>query len=139
MASINVNASGMDALLASVRRQVESKWEAQGEAAAEAGRFGAKTAQSYTATRPGATTGKAGRIESGSMIDALRTKPVSFSPSEIHVQYGFVDEFEAYYKMQTITGFTHNRSGKTISPTFALRDSIEPTKAFARDAAGRAA
>ena len=139
MVSINVNTSGLDALLASVRRQVESKWEAQGEAAAEAGRFGAKTAQSYTATRPGATTGKAGRIESGSMIDALRSKPVSFSPSEIHVQYGFVDEFETYYKMQTITGFTHNRSGKMISPTFALRDSIGPTKDFARDAARRAA
>ena len=136
MASITVS-SGFDSLLASVRKQVTEAWAKVEVAAEDAAEFGAKTAQSYTATRPGAKSGKAGRIESGAMIGAIRHERVSFSPDLVEARYGFVDEFEEYFRMQTVTGFTHNRSGETIQPTFALRDSIGPTNAFARDAAKR--
>jgi hypothetical protein len=137
MASITVS-NGLDGIMAIARKRVAQVWESQRAANAEAAEFGAKTAQSYTASRPGATTGKGGRIASGDMIDALRHRQVSFDPRLIVSQYGFVDEFEDYFKMQTVTGFTHNRSGDFIAPTFALRDSIGPTEDFARGAAGRA-
>lgn len=126
-----------DSIMTSIRRQVEEKWKELGQIAEEAGEFGSKTAQSYTLTRPGAKTGKAGRVDTGAMVEALRWKPVSFSADLIEVQYGFVDEYEAYMGMQTITGFRHNRSGEAIQPTFALRDSIGPTREFARNAARR--
>lgn len=118
----------LDGIIAIVRKAIQDKWDSLDRVAENAAEFGAKTAQSYTASRPGATTGKAGRIESGDMIDAIRSKRVSKTDSEIHKQYGFVDEFEEYFKYQTVTGFVHNRSGRYIGPTFALRDSINPTR-----------
>jgi hypothetical protein len=138
MASITVT-NGLDSIMAVARKRVAQVWAKQQAANIEAAEFGAKTAQSYTASRPGATTGKAGRIAGGDMIGAIRSRPISFDARLIRSQYGFVDDFEDYFKMQTVTGFTHNRSDKYIAPTFALRDSIGPTKSFARDAAGRAA
>lgn len=139
MASVTVGVAGFDSLMSSLRRQVGQSWDRQRGAAAEAAEFGAKTAQSYTKSRPGATTGKAGRVETGEMVGALRFREISFGPDLVRYQYGFVDEYELYYRAQTVTGFTHNRSGNTIEPTFALRDSIGPTNDFARGAAGRAA
>lgn len=139
MASIDVSTAGLDALLAGVRKQVEATWSRQKSAAIESAEFGAKSAQSYTASRPGAKTGKAGRVETGAMIGAIRSRLLTFSPNLIESQYGFIDEFEDYFKMQTVTGFLNIRSGDKIEPTFALRDSIGPTNDFARDAAGRAA
>lgn len=129
--NIEVLTGGLDSIMDIVRRKVDAKWKSLGEAAEEAGEFGSKTAQSYTLSRPGAKTGKAGRVDTGDMVGALRWKPVSFSDTLIHTQYGFVDEYEDYYGMQTVTGFTHNRSGRFIGPTFALRDSIGPTRDFA--------
>lgn len=120
----------LDGIVAIVRAQVEKKWDSLRDAAGETAEFGARTAQSYTASRPGATTGKAGRIDSGTMIDALRWEPVSFSPTLIHTRYGFVKEFKDYFKYQTVTGFRHNRSSRYIGPTFALRDSIDPTREY---------
>jgi hypothetical protein len=61
---------------------------------------------------------------------------VSFSPDLIETRYGFVDEFRQYFGYQTVTGFQHNRSGQYIGPTFALRDSIGPTREFAINAGG---
>lgn len=129
---MNISVSGgLDDILSIVRKRVDETWNDLRGANEEAAEFGAKTAQSYTASRPGATTGKAGRIASGDMIGAIRSQPVSFSDSLIVSRYGFVDEFEEYFRYQTVTGFSHNRSGDRIQPTFALRDSIGPTRDYA--------
>jgi hypothetical protein len=134
---VNIDIGGnLDSLVSIVRKQVEEKWKALQDVADEGARFGAKTAQSYTLTRPGATTGKAGRVDSGAMVAALRPGPVTFSADLIETQYGFVDDVKDYYKYQTVTGFQHNRSSRYIGPTFALRDSIGPTRDFVRQAAG---
>lgn len=137
MASISASTGGFDSMMASVRKQVTETWAHVERASQDTAEFGAKTAQSYTASRPGMTTGKAGRIDTGAMLRALRHKIVSVGPDHIQAQYGFVDEFEEYMRMQTVTGFTHNRSGNMIQPTFALRDSIAPVNEFARDAVKR--
>lgn len=125
-----VSANGLDSLLASVRRQVEGKWKIVGNVADEAAEFGAKTAQSYTASRPGAKTGKAGRIDTGAMVEAIRHKRVSYSLDLVEAHYGFIGTLEDYFKMQTVTGFRHH--SQFIAPTFALRDSRGPAEAFAR-------
>lgn len=131
---MNVNASALDGILASVRQQVQRKWQRLRRANEEAAEFGAKTAQSYTRSRPGATTGKAGRVDTGAMVSAIRHRPLSFSDELIRSQYGFVDDYDEYMRYQTVTGFRHNRSSRYIAPTFALRDSREPTRAFAKQA-----
>jgi hypothetical protein len=130
----SVTTGGFDSILASVRRQVERKWQQAGRIAEEAAEFGSKTAQSYTASRPGASTWIAGRIDTGSMVAAIRWKPVGSSMSSVRTRYGFVGDFKEYYRIQTVTGFRHVRSkdSQFIAPTFALRDSREPVRAFAR-------
>lgn len=132
---MDVSMSGLDGLLASVRRQVEAKWKIVGDVSKEAAEFGAKTAQSYTASRPGAKTGKAGRIDTGAMVAAIRSRPVAFSLDLAEAKYGFIGDFEEYFRIQTVTGFRHARSVESqfIAPTFALRDSRGPAEAFARD------
>lgn len=132
---LDASYQNLDGIVAIVRKQVEKKWAQFGVVAEDAAEFGSKTAQAYTATRPGVTTGKAGREESGDMIDALRWRTVSFSADLIQTEYGFVDEFEMYMVFQTVTGFQHNRGGQYIAPTFALRDSIGPTREHAIRAA----
>lgn len=133
--SMNVNSGGLDSLMASVRKQVERKWQALRRANEEAAEFGAQTARSYTRSRPGATTGKAGRVDSGAMVAAIKHRLVSFDNDLIRSQYGFTEDYDEYMKYQTVTGFRHNRSSRYIAPTFALRDSIEPTRAAAKEAA----
>lgn len=131
---LTIGMASFDGLVASVTKQVERKWRIAGDISEEAAEFGAKTARSYTSTRPGATTGKAGRVDTGSMLSAIGHERVGFSLDSAKTRYGFVDEFREYYRFQTITGFRHARSreGKFIAPTFALRDSIAPAEAFAR-------
>lgn len=134
MASITVGTAGLDALLAGVRKQVERKWASTKAVAIDTATFGEGKAKKFTATRPGRTTGKAGRIESGDMIDAIKAEPVSFSSDLVQARYGFTAEFEDYFAMQTVTGFDHVRADRFIEPTFALRDSITPTQNYARQA-----
>ena len=123
--------NGLGGIEALIRKKVQQAWSELQKVNTEAAEFGAKTAQSYTNSRPGATTGKAGRVDTGAMVGAIRSRPLSFSQDLIQSQYGFIDEFEEYFGMQTVTGFRHNRSGDKIEPTFALRDSIGPTRDFA--------
>lgn len=130
-----INGNALDGIMASVRKQVEQKWQALRRANEEAAEFGAQTARSYTRSRAGATTGKAGRVDSGAMVAAIRHRSISFDNNLIRSQYGFVDDYDQYMKFQTVTGFRHNRSSRYIAPTFALRDSIEPTRALAKDRA----
>ncbi len=135
---MSVNAGALDGLLAIVRKEVQETWGKLREVNREAAEFGAQTARSYTRSRPGATTGKAGRVASGAMVNAIRHRQVSFSDDLIKSQYGFIEDYDEYMRFQPVTGFRHNRSSRYIAPTFALRDSIEPTRGFAVDA-GRSA
>lgn len=63
------------------------------------------------------------RIQTGAMIGAISSRMLSTGDLAAG-EFGFINEFEDYFKYQTVTGFTHNRSSKYIEPTFALRDSF---------------
>jgi hypothetical protein len=131
---VTVTTGALDSLMASVKKHVERKWRVAGDISEEAAEFGAKTAQSYTSTRPGATTGKAGRVDTGKMVEAIRHERVGFSLDMADTRYGFVGEYEKYFGLQSITGFRHvgTLDSSFIAPTFALRDSRGPAEAFAR-------
>jgi hypothetical protein len=129
---VQVNTGGFDAFMSGIRRTVEKKWATAGQVAEESAQFGSKTAQAYTASRPGATTGKSGRVDTAAMITALRWKTNGSTGSTFRTSYGFVGDFKEYFRVQTVTGFRHNRSAAFIAPTFALRDSRGPVEAFAR-------
>lgn len=56
---------------------------------------------------------------SGDMVDDMQAE-VSGTGTEL--RFGFLKKFQDYYGWQTITGFTHWRSGKFIAPSLALND-----------------
>ena len=89
---------------------------------------GERDTRYFTLTRPSAKSGKAGRVETERMADAIISRMESTGPAVIRGAYGFLDDQEEYFKYQTVTGFTHNRSGEYIAPTFALQDAYEGTK-----------
>lgn len=128
---VRVNDS-LDGFMASIRRQIEDKWQTAGEIAEAGAQQGARKAQALTRSRPGKKTRKPGRVEFGDMADAIRFRRVSSTLSQIRAQYGFVDAYDDYMVYQTVTGFTHYLSGEYIAPTFALRDSIPATDSYVR-------
>lgn len=97
---------------------------------------GAELTRQLTASRPSAKSGKRGRIATGRMYDAIRSE-VTEEGDTIVAKYGMLDDQEDYFKYQTVTGFTHNRSGEYIAPTFALQDayqnSVEQVDALLKD------
>lgn len=75
----------------------------------------------FTSSRGTASSGKAGRIDTGAMLNAV-TYRVNQVAGEIVGEFGFINEQELYYFLQTDTGFRHWISNEFIEPTFALRD-----------------
>jgi hypothetical protein len=75
----------------------------------------------FTESRGTTKSGHAGRIESKAMLNAV-TYRVEQSKGEIIGDFGFLNEQEFYFFLQTDEGFQHYLSGEFIAPTFALRD-----------------
>ena len=53
------------------------------------------------------------------MFSALDTE---VSGTGMQLRFGFLKDFQDYYGWQTITGFTHWRSGQFIRPSLAIAD-----------------
>lgn len=79
-------------------------------------------AKRFTASRPSRKSGKAGRVDTGNMMDDIVGKVWQTSEEEIIGDFGFLDNQEFYYFLQTDEGFKHWISGEFIEPTNALRD-----------------
>jgi hypothetical protein len=76
----------------------------------------------YTESRPSAKSGKAGRIETGAMLESIAGKTFMEGADKVVGQFGFINRQELYFMLQTSTGFEHYGSGDFIEPTFAMRD-----------------
>lgn len=76
----------------------------------------------FTESRPSAKSGKAGRVESGEMLAAIGGDIFRYGMDRIVGQFGFTNQTELYYYLQTVSGFQHVWSGDFIEPTFAMRD-----------------
>lgn len=80
-------------------------------------------AKDFTASRPGAKTGKAGRIETSKMMEEIMGRSYREGVANVVGEFGFLNgPTELYMALQTNTGFKHWLSGDFIEPTFALRD-----------------
>lgn len=86
------------------------------------GQQGAQQAKAFTASRPSAKSGKAGRVETGKMMEAISYRVTRNGPYQVLLEMGFTDFAEPYFVYQTSTGFRHNRSGEFIAPTLAVVD-----------------
>lgn len=76
----------------------------------------------FTASRPGLKTGKAGRVETAAMLEAIAERSFFEGVDRIVGEFGFLNRKDLYFMLQTSTGFTHYLSGDFIEPTFAMRD-----------------
>lgn len=109
----------------SIRKEIDDiNAEAYQVAEAAAG-TGARMTEDLTRSRPSDASGKRGRVETGNMADSISYDIKRVSPEYIRAEFGWLDEVEEYFILQTETGFTHARSGKYIKPTLALQDATE--------------
>lgn len=81
---------------------------------------GADEARNNVATRGTAKSGKAGRIETGRMINSINSEVISSGGSEVEARFGFKGEPD--YTVYQEGGFTHNRSGEWITGMYAITD-----------------
>ena len=79
-------------------------------------------AKKFTLQRPSLKSGKSGRVETEDMVNSIISKTYTEGMDRIIGEFGFIDEQQLYFKLQTVTGFRHWISGDFIEPTFALRD-----------------
>jgi len=77
-------------------------------------------AKRFTAERGRPNSDGPGRIASGRMIQAIKSRVV-FLENQVSIGLGFLEDNQPYFSYQSITGFNHANAGY-IEPTFALRD-----------------
>lgn len=75
----------------------------------------------YIGSRPGAKTGKQGRIESGDMQSDFSHKLTTPGKDRFYLRVGFIKNLKKYYTFQDI-GFLHARSREQIEGVHAIRD-----------------
>lgn len=112
MASVNVKAE-FEAVLDRITDQVR-------EAVVDTIQEGAEEAKQNVATRGTAKSGKAGRIETGRMINSINYEITGASQNMVEGRFGFQGE-PGYTQFQE-GGFTHNFSGEYIEGMYATTD-----------------
>lgn len=76
----------------------------------------------FTETRPSAKSGKAGRVDTGAMLESIAGKTFYEGVDKIVGQFGFLNRQELYFWLQTTNGFRHGSA--LIEPTLAGRDAF---------------
>lgn len=71
---------------------------------------------------------------SGDMVDAMDAE---VSGTGLQLRFGFLKNFQQYFSWQTITGFTHWKSGKFIAPSLALEDAKYDVQELMQEAMAR--
>ena len=68
------------------------------------------------------------------MVNAMHAE---VARTKTTLRFGFLREIKDYFRYQTITGFTHWKSGAFIAPSLALSDAKEDAKVLMDEAAKR--
>ena len=85
-------------------------------------------AKQYTNTRGTEKSGKAGRVETGRMVDAIAGETFKSgrrgNEAAVTNRVGFIHEDLPYFDLQTVTGFSAGgfRPASYVAPTLALKD-----------------
>lgn len=87
---------------------------------------GAEQVREFVSTRGTARSGKAGRIETGAMLNSVGSRVLEDGLTSTKAEYGFINSDPAYTGYQEYS-FQHYRSGEQIEGMFALRDAAEIT------------
>jgi hypothetical protein len=95
---------------------------------------GAVEMEQYIATR-GIVEGKAGRIESEDMINAVDFKKVASGATFSTWTFGWTDTFEKYFGYQE-SGFRHYLSGEAIPAMHALKDASDTARDRLKEVGG---
>ncbi len=98
-------------------------------------REGAEEARNNVATRGTAHSGKAGRIETGAMINSIDYEITSSSENLVEGRFGFNGQ-PAYTVFQE-GGFIHNFSGRAVEGRYATTDAASNAEEKFRARIGR--
>lgn len=84
---------------------------------------GEKLVKEYISTRGTAKSGKAGRIETGTMLRSVRSRMIAKGSLMAHGRFGMGGgpKYSIYQEL----GFKHNRSGAQVEGMFAVVDARE--------------
>lgn len=105
------------AVLAWFNAKVDSLEDGNREAAIEAGDEIVSKTKQYISTRGTAKSGKQGRIETGAMLNSVKSKVEKDSPTEVEVHAGYDDApFYTVYQ---------ERGTRQIEAMWALTDAAE--------------
>lgn len=85
----------------------------------------AEYAKRITETSGTVKSGKAGRIDTRDMVDAIGYEVFQRANDQIVGELGFVGQKAFYFYLQTQTGFVHVNSGEFIEPTLALEKAAQ--------------
>lgn len=98
----------------------------------QAAKEGAELMKHYISTRGTAKSGKAGRIETRNMLNAVTHELTTRGPGKTQANFGWLKQREDYFALQE-GGFEHS-PGVTVEGMYALTDAAEETF---RDLRGR--
>lgn len=107
------------------RGKVEAIESANEEALEQAAKEGAELMKHYISTRGTAKSGKAGRIETRDMLNAVTSEVISRGPGKNQANFGWLKTREDYFALQE-GGFEHS-PGVTVEGMYALTDAAEET------------
>jgi hypothetical protein len=95
-----------------------------------------RLAKEYTNSRGTAGSGKAGRVETGKMVNAIAGETKKSAAGQVRSRVGFLRGREEYFALQTSTGFEEGgyRPDKWIEPTYALLDARLDTEQMVQQA-----
>ena len=107
-----------------VNRKINKVREAAERAMQETVDEGARSMRNNIATRGTAKSGKAGRIDTGKMINDVDSSVDEVSTDRVVGSFGWHEEnfSDRAYPLFQERGFRHYLSGELIEPMFALRD-----------------
>ena len=115
-------------LVAAVRGELDDVWDQVSDAVERTIRVGEASVKEFISTRGTAKSGKRGRIETGAMLRAVRSRKVRFNKSAAEGLFGLGNG--PYYSLYQEYGFRHNRSGMLVEGMFAVVDSREVARIY---------
>lgn len=126
-------------LLETVQNVVREKIDAAYDITADAAELGANLTREHIRTRGTAKSGKAGRIETGKMLDSVDATVVHRSNDSFQARFGMgakgVGNVEPYFSYQE-GGFRH-RNGVDVEGMFAVTDAREAVRQYLEMELGR--
>lgn len=126
---MGMHITGLNKYSARLRSASQKLKDDAGSVAEDSAEYGAELMRKYIETRGtgyigrGARATADGRIDTGLMYDSVGVSTVRHNPSGVAVNFGWVDEVQAYFAFQ-------EEGTQRISPMHALLDATVQTRVY---------